>query len=304
MRHAWHNYKCKKCGSKILVSDNVIENQINAKSYVNKICVYCCRVNISGCKLYLYLHCFELLYNRKTINFLNEIDRQLVLNELYFGLNRDLLCYFGRIYQKNKLGIFVFMHEYETDNIMIIWKDREIYKNTSLYSETIDMTQNDICVSFDQNGTSTPYLLRNFINLGSIHYRRMRYGLDFNMGYFNRPIFDINPFKIQGFEEIVNRKLLHYKEKDTSRINPNAETLSKEELIKILKMYSLRCDECAIPVNLMCNHNCYYKFIISKISHEESHNFKNCRLICSSCNNQIENIIMQNFTKYIKCPNC
>jgi hypothetical protein len=313
---------CRLCNRKLVVSDNVIINQINAKSYLDNICIGCCEIpNPYEFNLELNMFCFEEIYKRKSVDFMSATDRQLILTELYHGLNRDLLCYFGKLFQKIEKGIFVlrnYKNDLEEYKISIKWfslenNNRENYAFEKINKSTItfeiksiiakeitNIKKNDIYILLEQNDFIFPYLLSNFLVFDNIDHRRRTY----DKNNLNQNIIDeIDSYENNySFNCLISLKIAHCR-KNTEEHN-EFDSINREECKKLFAMYSLRCDECGIKIDLSYYQSCKRAYSINRISKFDGFNFNNCRLTCTNCAKSCSIKINQEYKKYLPCNNC
>jgi hypothetical protein len=288
--------KCKVCGNYIIYSDNLIENQINSEFYLDDICIYCCNRYITDSfDIYLNLTCFDLIYGKILLNFSDENDRQLILDDINYGYNRDLLCFFGRKFMKYFKGVFVFKNEVPFNNIRARWTDIEFYNQYPLYNDYLASSYKDIRIIFEHNELIFPYVIKNFMFLDDVRYRRNILGNNATDAYI--------PINDHHFNDIIANKIFHCRDKD-SQYGKMHETINSYELRKIIKIYDFRCDECGIRVTLSYHKKCKRGFSPIRINKSKGFNYINCRLMCLHCADAIDDKVARKFIVYPNCDEC
>jgi hypothetical protein len=290
--------KCRKCSHRMMISDNMIENQIKANDYLDNICCECSRdPNPNEFNLFLDMHCFEMIHKRKTVNFEIELDRQLILTDLFYGLNRDILCYFGRLYTKIIKGVFLLKCE-SNKRISIKWVEMKHYEHHPSYPKFSTARTNDVCIIFEENNIIFPCLIENLLLFDSIKYRRK--------------LFEDNNFHLIQSNPLINdpetQDLLEIKiilcNNTDARNHRTEKTITIEELKNIILMYNCRCDECGKKLLLDYPKGCYYGFSINRIFKKEGFDYKNCRITCRQCADDSNIKIDRKFMMYLSCIQC
>ena len=81
----------------------------------------------------------------------------------------------------------------------------------------------------------------------------------------------------------IKNKQQTYANSDKNKFG-NTNTLSLDEVCKLLWIYNYKCDQCGINVCINYNSDCPNQFSIDRINDNTSHTFTNCRLTCLQCN--------------------
>jgi hypothetical protein len=264
--------KCIICENLIKISDNMIENQVNKNLIISNLCLSCCKVDPS---LELIYYPPRKIYQEFAIanligydpDFRNEEDCQKILHELHYGVTRDLVCYYGKLYQRNQKGAFVI--RIENNQLIMSWKENITY---------FDQTDEDICILFiiistTQDTWGIPYLLSKFLCLDNAKYRRALFEVTSTFKNVTYPS-EIN--------QILRKKKREYK-KFNFDLDRKYKSLNKTDMKRILQMYHFRCDVCGILVD-------ENTFSMNKLenTHETPYLYETCRLTCDKCDISID----------------